>query len=250
MVRLQAEAAIAADISHLMQSVPPLANLLRYGNVRQIDTDIVAQVMDGLITRICVGLPVACASLNDEAAAAMYELAIAFNRAILLLQNPEYTESWHGLLSQLADQSGLHGLLAGYSCRLLLDAGVFTASEVETRMGLFLSLANEPSQAAAWVEGLLKGSGLVLLHDDRLWQVLDNWVTKLSTDTFDLVLPLLRRTFATFPVPERRQMGERVKRNQSNQITASGDSNFPNLDIARAEAILPAIAQLLGINLS
>ena len=75
-----------------------------------------------------------------------------------------------------------------------------------------------------------------------------NWVTKLSADTFDLVLPLLRRTFATFPAPERRQMGERVKRNQSNQITVSSDSNFSNLDIARAEAILPAIAQLLGIN--
>ena len=161
MVRLQAEAAIAADISHLMQAVPPLANLLRYGNVRQIDTNIVAQVMDGLITRICVGLPVACASLNDEAAAAMYELAIAVNRAILLLQNSEYAEAWHGVLSQLADQSGLHGLLAGCCCRLLLDAGVFTANDVETRMGLFLSLANEPSQAAAWVEGLLKGRGVI-----------------------------------------------------------------------------------------
>lgn len=247
MVRLQSEAAIAADISHLMQAVPPLANLLRYGNVRQIDTNIVAHVVDGLITRICVGLPVACASLNDEAATAMYELAIAVNRAIMLLQNPEYAEAWQVVLAQLADQSGLHGLLAGCCCRLLLDAGVFTANAVETRMGLFLSLANEPSQAAAWVEGLLKGSGLVLLHDDRLWQVLDNWVTKLSTDTFDLVLPLLRRTFATFPAPERRQMGERVKRNQSVQSTTNNVASFSNLDLERADAILPAIAQLLGL---
>ncbi|MBD2177841.1 hypothetical protein H6F42_13045 [Pseudanabaena sp. FACHB-1998] len=249
MVRLQAEAAIASDISHLMQAVPPLANLLRYGNVRQIDTNIVSQLMDGLITRICVGLPVACASLNDEAAAAMYELAIAVNRAILLLQNSEYAAAWHGVLSQLADQSGLHGLLGGCCCRLLLDAGIFAADDVETRMGLFLSLANEPSQAAAWVEGLLKGSGLVLLHDDCLWQVLDNWVTKLSTDTFDLVLPLLRRTFATFPAPERRQMGERVKRNQSNQIEVNSTANFSNLDLERADAILPMIAQLLGIKM-
>lgn len=247
MVRLQAEAVIAADISHLMQAVPPLANLLRYGNVRQIDTNIVAQVMDGLITRICVGLPVACASLNDDAAGAMYELAIAVNRAILLLQNSEYAEAWHGVLSQLADQSGLHGLLAGCCCRLLLDASIFTANDVETRMGLFLSLANEPNQAAAWVEGLLKGSGLALLHDDRLWQVLDNWISHLATDSFDVVLPLLRRTFATFPAPERRQMGERVKRNQSPQLATGNNSNFSNLDIARAEAILPAIAQLLGI---
>ncbi len=250
MVRLQAEAAIAADISHLMQAVPPLANLLRYGNVRQIDTSIVAHVVDGLITRICVGLPVACASLNDEAANAMYELAIAVNRAIVLLQNSEYAEAWHGVLSQLANQSGLHGLLAGCCCRLLLDAGVFTANDVETRMGLFLSLANEPSQAAAWIEGLLKGSGLVLLHDDRLWQVLDHWVTQLPKDNFDVVLPLLRRTFATFPAPERRQMGERVKRNQSAQGSQNNQqSHLSNLNRERAEAILPAIAQLLGIKL-
>jgi hypothetical protein len=243
--RLQAEAAIAADITHLMQALPPLGNLLRYGNVRQIDTGIIAHVVDGLITRICVGLPVACASLNDEAADKMYDLAIAVNRVILLLQNSNYADVWNGVLSQLADQSGLHGLLGGCCCRLLLDAGRFAAADVETRMGLFLSTANEPSQAAAWIEGLLKGSGLVLLHDDRLWQVVDHWVTQLSTDAFDAVLPLLRRTFSTFPAPERRQMGERVKQNLSSQVSTT--VNHANLDLERADAILPAIAQLLGL---
>ncbi|TYQ26255.1 DUF5682 family protein [Pseudanabaena sp. UWO310] len=251
MTRLQTEAAIASDITHLMQALPPLGNLSRYGNVRQIDTQIISHVVDGLITRICIGLPVACASLNDEAASHMYELAIAMNRVITLLQNSQYDSLWHGVLTQLTNQSGIHGLLSGCCCRLLLDAGAFSSNDVETHMGLFLSVTNDANQAAKWIEGLLKGSGVVLLHDDRLWQVLDNWVTSLSPTTFDLVLPLLRRTFSTFPTPERRQMGERVKQNSSPQSPTSRNNaiNHANLDIERAENIIPAIAQLLGISL-
>jgi hypothetical protein len=251
MTRLQTEAAIASDITHLMQALPPLGNLSRYGNVRQIDTQIISHVVDGLITRICIGLPVACASLNDEAASHMYELAIAMNRVITLLQNSQYESLWHGVLTQLTNQSGIHGLLSGCCCRLLLDAGAFSSNDVETHMGLFLSVTNDANQAAKWLEGLLKGSGVVLLHDDRLWQVLDNWVTSLSPSTFDLVLPLLRRTFSTFPAPERRQMGERVKQNSSPASLAPRNNpiNHGNLDIERAEKMIPAIAQLLGINL-
>jgi voltage-gated potassium channel Kch len=46
----------------------------------------------------------------------------------------------------------------------LLEAGVFDAEEAARRLGLALSTAVDPAQAAAWVEGLLKGSGLLLLH--------------------------------------------------------------------------------------
>jgi hypothetical protein len=245
MVRLQAEAAIATDIAHLMAALPPLANVLRYGNVRQIDTEIVKHVVDGLVARICVGLPFACSSLNDEAATDMYDRIVEVNSAIVLLQNSEMTESWQTVLVQMADRQGLHGLLAGRCCRILLDAGIFTTESVGTRMGLALSTASEPTLAASWVEGFLKGSGLILFHDDRLWQVLDTWVTSLTDDTFTILLPLLRRTFSTFPAPERRQMGERVKRVSSSPITTT--SSVVELDRDRADTILPILAQLLGI---
>ncbi|WP_019499296.1 DUF5682 family protein [Pseudanabaena sp. PCC 6802] len=245
MVRLQAEAAIATDIAHLMAALPPLANVLRYGNVRQIDTEIIKYVVDGLVARICVGLPFACSSLNDEAATAMYDRIVEVNSAVMLLQNPEMLESWQAVLAQMADRQGLHGLLAGRCCRILLDAGIFTTESVGTRMGLALSTASEPAIAAAWVEGFLKGSGLILLHDDRLWQVLDAWVASLTDDTFTILLPLLRRTFSTFPAPERRQMGERVKRGDSS--TAITGSSAIDLDRDRADTVLPLVAQLLGV---
>ena len=246
MTRLQAEAAVHSDVAHLMEALPPLANVVRYGNVRKTDTTLVAHIIDGIVARICINLPGACSSLNDEAATQMYERLNQVNSAISLLQNEEHLASWRQVLSQLADEEGnIHNLLAGRSCRLLLDAGIFDADEAARLMGLALSTATEPPQAAAWVEGFLKGSGLLLLHDDKLWQVLDSWVTQLKEDTFTALLPLLRRTFSTFSVPERRQMGERVKRGKLSPTTKVEEREFDEL---RAESILPMIAQLLGVN--
>ncbi|MBD2095565.1 hypothetical protein H6F90_10390 [Trichocoleus sp. FACHB-591] len=251
MVRLRAEAAIASDVAHLMAALPPLANVLRYGNVRQIDTGIVGPVVDGLITRVCIGLPVACASLNDEAAATLYNLLLEMHRVVTLLQKPEHLADWQAVLTQLADQRGLHGLLAGRCCRLLLESGAFSAEETAQRLGLALSSTNEPAQSAAWVEGLLQGSGLLLLHNPTLWQVLDEWISTLSTEHFTTVLPLLRRTFSTFSAPERRQMGEQVRQGRSgssaNLTTSTSSESF---DLDRADQVLAIVAQLLGIELA
>jgi hypothetical protein len=246
MTRLQAEAAVKSDIAHLMEALPPLTNVLRYGSVRQSDIKMVSHVVDGLVARICIGLPVACASLDDDAAAAMYERLNKVNSGIALLQNDEHLASWQKVLTQMLEQQGLHGIIAGRCCRLLLDAGAFAPDEAARRMGLALSTANEPPSAGAWVEGFLKGSGLLLLHDDKLWQVLDSWVSQLPSDTFTALLPLLRRTFSTFSAPERRQMGERVKRgNVGLAIPEKGASEF---DERSANAVLPLVAQLLGVS--
>jgi hypothetical protein len=247
MRRLQDEAAVASDIAHLLEALPPLANVLRYGNVRKTDTSAVAEVVDGLVARACIGLPGACAALNDEAAAAMIERLLAFNSALALLQNAEHLAAWHATLRRLADLQGMHGLLAGQSCRILLDAGVLDAQEVARRVGLALSTASAPSDAAAWIEGLLRGSGALLVHDDGLWQIVDSWLTALNGDVFVQTLPLLRRTFATFAAPERRAIGERARAGRSSvagRRAALVDTEF---DAARGEAVLPLVGRLLGL---
>lgn len=245
MARVQTEAAVANDVTHLMAALPPLANILRYGNVRQLDVAVVSQVVGGLVTRICVGLPAACASLNDEAAEAMYNHIAGVHSAVNLLHQDLYSESWHAVLTRLADQQGLHPLLAGRCCRLLLDADVFSRDDAAQRMGLALSAAVEPAQAAAWIEGFLKGSGALLIYDEGLWQILDEWVMSLSGETFIQLLPLLRRTFSTFSAPERRQMGERVQHGSRAPVSAAGEGE---LNLERSEAVVPLVAKLLGLS--
>ncbi|NEQ48481.1 MAG: hypothetical protein F6K00_35115 [Leptolyngbya sp. SIOISBB] len=240
--QLQEIAAVASDVTHLMAALPALVNVLRYRDVRQTDSATVAQVVDGLVARICIGLPGACASLDDDAAARMLQSINQTHSALKLLQQESHLQSWSATLQHLANRMNLQGLVTGRCCRLLLDEGTLPPTEAAKRLSLALSLATEPPQAAAWVEGFLQGSGLLLIHDDAIWQVLDDWVTQLSAETFTALLPLLRRTFANFTAPERRQMGERVRLGRQELAAESRES-----DHDRADAALPLIAQLLGL---
>lgn len=243
MKRLEEEAALASDVALLMDALPPLANVQRYGNVRQTDAGMVAHVVDGLVARICIGLLGACASLDDDAAALMFKRLLVVNGAIAMLQNPDHLVAWHAVLRTLSERDSLHGLIAGRCCRILLDTGVFDMDAVVGRMRLALSPVVEPGQAAAWVEGFLQGSGLVLLHDESLWRALDLWVTDLSAEVFQALLPLLRRTFSSFQMGERRQIGEKVKQG----VSISTKQSSTAFDEERANTVLPVLAQILGL---
>ncbi|MFN3652757.1 MAG: DUF5682 family protein [Armatimonadota bacterium] len=243
MERIRERSAVGADTAQLMSALPPLARVLRYGSARRTDAEAVREVVDGLVVRICIGLPAACASLNDEAAGEMLQRLAAVHESLSILDRPEHLEPWHEALARLASQQGIHGLLAGRCCRLLLDAGRFTREEVARRLGLGLSTAVDPTQGAAWVEGLLAGSGLLLLHDEALWEVVDSWVTRLREDAFVPLLPLLRRTFSTFDPAERRQIGERVRSGARHRPRAGA----AGVEEARADLVLPIVRQLLGL---
>ncbi len=242
--RLQTQAAIAADVLHLMQVLPSLAQLMRYGDVRKTSLDQVGIVVEGLMTRICIGLPAACSSLNEEAAEKMFTLIQAVQDVVSLLANEEFNASWYGVLTSLSNQLGLHGLLAGRCCRLLLQADHIDAETVAGRLSVALSTGNEPAQSAAWADGFLRGSGQLLIYDEVLWGIIDAWVCQLPTDAFQQILPMLRRTFSTFDAPIRRQMGERVQHNQAvlPKTTVIGEHNTET-----AKAVLPLLAQILGL---
>lgn len=247
LTRIRSEAALATDTTHLMQALPPLANVLRYGNVRGGSSETLAEVVDGLVARICIGLLPAAASLDDDAASAMLAAIEGTHGGVTLLEQPQHLVAWLDTLRRLLDQKDLHGLLAGRSCRLLLDAGAVDPDEATRRMRLALSRAAAPEAAGAWVEGFLRGSGLVLLHDAALWRVLDRWVSELPADAFTPLLPLLRRTFATFPAGERRMLGELAR--SGGPGTVAGRAASTGFDAARAAAALPLVAALLGLDI-
>lgn len=242
-------AAVDRDAAHLLSAIPPLARVLRYGDVRQTDTTAVETILDGLVVRACISLPLACASLDDAAARDMLERIIDAGGAVAMLDRAAWRDRWQQALAEVADMRGLHGLLAGRATRLLLDAGTLPDGEAARRLGLALSPAEDPSRAAAWVEGFLAGSGLLLLHDERLLRLLDRWLTGLPEEAFDTILPLLRRTFSTFDPPERRQLGQRVATLDRRGDQTADEADAPTLDLDRAASALATVALLLGVNL-
>jgi hypothetical protein len=240
-MRLESAAAVAADVVHLMQTLPPLANVVRYGSVRQTDRTVVARVIAALLARICVGLPLACASLDDAAAAQLYDAVMAVDGALHVVGDPGRRADWLAALATVADMETGHGLVTGRATRLLLDAGSLPRIEVVRRAGLALAAARDPDAAGAWAEGFLRQSGLLLLHDEALWEVVDGWLDGLPQAAFTQVLPVLRRTFASFPAAERRQIGTRAARRSGPVAVAGAD-----FDEVRARAVLPVVHRLLG----
>jgi hypothetical protein len=241
--RIGEVAAVGSDVPALMAALPPLARVVRYGNVRGTDASAVAGVVDGLVTRICVGLPTAAASLDDEAAEAFGAHLDGVHGAIALLDDPEDRAAWREALVRLLDLDGLHGLVGGRACRLLLDEGVLDSTEATRRMRLALSPGSEPAVGAAWVEGFLRESGTILLHDDDLFAAIDGWVADMPAEAFDDVLPLLRRTIATFAAPERRSLGERVR---AGRRAGSDAGQADAIDPERADLVMPILARILG----
>lgn len=244
--RLQSAASVAADVGQLMASLPPLVQLLRYSDVRQTDASLVEPLVRELAARIAIGLPQGCSSLDDGAAQAMFTQIQEVDSALKLLQHLGALQEWHEALHLVADQSGRHGLVQGRCWRLLLDVRRVGTGDIASELSRALSPGQGLPYTAAWLDGLLRGSGLLLLHDGQLWQLLDEWVLQLKPDVFLEMLPLLRRTFATFPVGERREMSDRVRRS-TGPPSAARSASEESFDPERAALALPLLRRLLGL---
>ena len=93
----------------------------------------------------------------------------------------------------------------------------------------------------------MKGSGTILILDERLWSLVDQWVKNLSEEDFIALLPLMRRTFSQFSHAERRKIGEKAKKGGTGTTVKILETALDNIDEDRAMKALPVVAQLLGI---
>lgn len=260
-------AALDADVGHLADALPALARTLRYGDVRATDTAALGEVAAGLAERICVGLPPACTGLDADGAAALRRQVDGVHTAIGLLAGavPANADGlrarWRSVLHRLTARDTVAGVIRGRAARLLLDDGHLAQDEAARLMGLALSPGTPPADAAAWIEGFVGGAaggGMLLVHDERLLALVDSWLTEVPAGTFTDVLPLLRRTFSAYEPGVRRTLGELVRRGPAvgtepgtgavpgRESTAPGFG--PVLDVTRADAVVPVLRLLLGLD--
>jgi Family of unknown function (DUF5682) len=241
-------AALDTDVTHLMAALPALVRAARYGDVRGTDPGQLGQVAVEMITRVCAGLTAVAASLDETAARAMLDRIDAVHSATGLLADGASRTRWLDTLARLILSDRCPPLISGRLSRLLLDAGRLGPDEAATRMSRELSAAVLAAAAAGWAEGFLAGSGLLLVHDDRLLSLADGWLAGLSADAFTGVLPALRRTFGAFAPPERRAIGEKAARldgsGRPRVVAAPADDD---IDEDRAAAAVRAVAGILGL---
>ncbi len=244
LAKLQSVSALCNDVLVLCGSVPPLAEVVRYGSARQLDLSAVEQLLGGVIPRVAVQLPAACSGVDEDVATDILKKILAINRALAILSVPDYEILWQQTLAEIAESKTAAPLLAGLCSRLQFDKSVQNAAQTDQTMRYRLSRAQAVTEAAAWLEGFLYGSGLLLLHYTDLWQALDSWVQEVPDDDFQQLLPLLRRTFSRFEAPEREKMLDLVK--HGNLPTAVAALPAEDWDADRAEAVTELLQNIFG----
>lgn len=240
---LDDRAAVTGDAAQLLATLPPLANALRYGSVRQTDANLLANLFDRIVLRASIGLVLACLSLDEEAADAMRKNLLDADRAIALRKDENVLQPWRNALKQLSLSEQAAPLLRGVAARLQLDASLLPAEAAAQLLARNLSTGADPSQAAAWLDGFLNRNATVLLHDEVVWGLVDGWISCLTDDNFVRVLPLIRRTFAAFEAAERRDLSGRVRR----PVGAVVKAVAAGWDETRAQLPVPLLREMLGL---
>jgi hypothetical protein len=248
MAALAERSARQHDTQRLMAAVEPLARVSRYGNVRQVDTEVVLEVLHGIAVRAAVGLGLAVRSLDDEAADRVRALIESVDRGLALVDDRELRDTWYRALSGVADQHGVHGTVAGRVVRILLDAGRLSTEQAGRRLSLALSRTDGPA-AAAWLDGFLAGDAALLVHDEALLRLVAEWVAGVPAEMFDDLLPLLRRTFSAFSRPERQLIQDRLRRlaEPAPGPGAAAGATDPGVDVGRAARAAPVLRRILGM---
>ncbi len=215
----------------------------RYGTARGTDTSALGEVIGALLTRACVGLPAAVSGLSAEAAAGLRERIDRVAVAVSFLGDDARTE-WLAALTGVSTRADLPGLLGGRITRLLLDAAVVDAVEAGDRLSRALSHRPTVAERAAYAEGFLSGSALLLIHDRRILAVVDDWVRTLGEDDFVETLPVMRRAFGSYNLPERRSIAEQAAAIGSHPAAIVEGTR--DVDLIGMHAVVATVHRLLG----
>jgi hypothetical protein len=240
--RLQQASVQTSDVQFLMDAFPTLVQIIRYGNTRKTDVRAVEQLVDQLAPRISIGLPPICLNIEEEVARDIFKQLIQLNHALAILNDQEHQERWHTALLQIAEAQQAHDLLRGLASRWLFDKQVWKEEKAAAAMAYALSEKAQVLVVAHWLEGFLQGSGLLLLHHERLWKIVDDWVRQLPMTTFVDVVPLLRRAFSNFSEPEREQLLQFAKGIRKQQTERTID---PALAADISAILTPGLKRLL-----
>lgn len=248
---LDERAAGDPDVVHLLASIPSLARVQRYGDVRATDTRSLAQVTRAVLARACAGLPAAASGAGPEPAASL-RTAVDGVQDVVALLDEEAARRWRECLLATLRVGALPGLLAGRIVRLLLDSAGLTPAEAAERMSRALSRGADPQEQAAWIEGFLSGNALLVVEDRRILGLLNEWVGGIDDRAFIDALPALRRAMGAWSRASRRELARRVASGGSRQAGADSDGGDDDGEsgedelLAFAAPVLATVGTILG----
>ncbi|MDN5001684.1 DUF5682 family protein [Bradyrhizobium sp. GCM10027634] len=204
---LETKAALTSDGQSLLDALPPMADILRYGEARAGTAEHLAALMPRIVVQAALALPYAARNLDVPAAAKLRGAILAGDAAIQLAQlDPDVVSRWREALTALLHDDQTTRLIAGTAARLLYEAKLLAAEHTADLLARMLSPGTPIAEAAGFFEGFFEGAGQRLIHDAALRGAVDGWLLSLDDEAFTASLPLFRRVFSALDRNERRRL--------------------------------------------
>ncbi len=246
LIQIRNETAISSDTFDLMSAIPGMVDVIKYNDVRNSDRGQLGLITSRLITKTCLALPNACYGLDEDSSNNMFHLITGLHNALMILEDEDMFALWYKALKEIVATEGIHKVIQGCTIRLLFDNKQLEQEKADTLFSYYLSVSSEPSDVAYWIEGFLKGSGSILIYDDRIWNLVYQWVDTVSEEVFMELLPVLRRAFSRFQYGERRQIGEKASQGTVDLAKTGAVVNPQEFDEELAGSVLPFIQRFLA----
>jgi hypothetical protein len=204
---LETKAALTSDGQSLLDALPPMADILRYGEARAGTVEHLAALMPRIVVQAAIALPYAARNLDVPAAAKLRGAILAGDAAIQLAQlDPDIVTRWREALTGLLHDNQTTRLIAGTAARLMYEAELLAADHTADLLARMLSPGTPVAEAAGFFEGFFEGAGQRLIHDASLRGAVDGWLLSLDGEAFTASLPLFRRVFSALDRNERRRL--------------------------------------------
>ena len=217
---LEQKAALTSNCQALLDALPPMADILRYGEARASTAEHLAALMPRIVVQSALALPYAARNLDAATAARQRRAIVAADDAIRLAQiAADVVANWHDALRTLLHDSHATRLISGTAGRLLYEAGLLAADATTDLLGRMLSPGTPIAEAAGFFEGFFEGAGQRLIHDAPLRSAVDAWLLTLDEDAFTANLPLFRRVFSALDRSERRRLMDALSGRQGGGAT-------------------------------
>ncbi|HTW80078.1 MAG TPA: DUF5682 family protein [Terracidiphilus sp.] len=243
--RLQETAVQASEVTELMRAVVPLARVLRYGTARDLPEAELRSLIHALSVEVNSGVRLASHNLDDDAALARVGAMREYDEVLHLAADPALLESWRQQLAAMVGDDQVAAQVAGLSLRRLHDEIAWNLELVSSAFSLH-TRGETPQRAGAFLENFLAGGSEVLLQDQPLLQLLDEWLCELNGDDFIESLPLLRRSFSGFDAVARKRVMEQIVRGRHSAAPVAQAE--PGAACDSFERALPLLYQILGIS--
>ena len=204
---LEEKAALTSDCQALLAALPPMADILRYGEARAGTVEHLASLMPRIVVQAALALPYAARNLDAAAAGKLRGAILAADSAIQLAElEADVVAGWRDALQALLRDNQATRLVAGTAARLLYEVELLTAEQASDLLPRMLSPGTPVAEAAGFFEGFFEGAGQRLIHDAALRGAVDGWLMALDEEAFTANLPLFRRVFSALDPAERRRL--------------------------------------------